>query len=99
MIQHVVAWKLREQSESERAELVTEFRSRLDALVGVVPGLRSVALTEDVHDTDANFDVVLISMHDTREALAVYQDHPDHVAIGRWYKDFVVTRAAVDSEV
>lgn len=99
MIQHVVAWKLRDLSEGERSELVTEFRSRLDALVGVVPGLRSVALSEDVHDSDGNFDAVLISMHDDREALALYQDHPNHVEIGRWYKDFVVTRAAVDSEV
>jgi hypothetical protein len=99
MIQHVVVWKLVDQSASERAESLTRFAAELDALVGVVPGLVSVSLTRDLGDTPKNFDVSLISIHESRAALAVYQSHPDHVAIGTWWGPLVAQRGAVDSEI
>jgi hypothetical protein len=99
VIQHLVVWKLVDQSASERAEVLTRFATELGALVGVVPGLVSVSLTPDVGDTPNNFDVSLISIHESRAALATYQSHPDHVAIGVWWGPLVVQRGAVDSEI
>ena len=99
MIQHVVVWKLIDQSLSEREAALSRFREELAALVGVVPGLVSVSLTADVGDTTTNFDVSLISIHESREALAVYQSHPAHVAIGKWWGQLVTQRGAVDSEI
>ena len=99
MIQHVVVWKLVEQSTSERLEALTRFATELGALVGIVPGLVSVSLTPDVGDTPGNFDVALVSIHESREALAVYQSHPAHVAIGEWWGLLVAQRGAVDSEI
>ena len=99
MIQHVVVWKLIDQSLSEREAALSRFREELAALVGVVPGLVSVSLTSDVGDTPNNFDVALISIHESREALAVYQSHPAHVAIGKWWGQLVTQRGAVDSEI
>jgi hypothetical protein len=52
-----------------------------------------------VGDTQGNFDVSLISVHESREALAVYQSHPAHVAIGVWWGPLVAQRGAVDSEI
>jgi hypothetical protein len=99
VIQHIVVWKLIDQSESERAEALTQFATELGALVGVVPGLVSVALTPDVRDTPNNFDVSLITIHESRAALAEYQSHPAHVAIGTWWGPLVAQRGAVDSEI
>ena len=99
MIQHVVMWKLVDLSEAERTAALDRFDTELRALVGVVPGLVSVALTPDVRDVDSNFDVVLISIHESREALATYQPHPAHVAVATWWGSLVAQRGAVDSEI
>lgn len=99
MIRHTVVWKLIDHSVAEREAALARFGEELRALVGVVPGLVSVSLTPDVGDTPGNFDVSLISVHESREALAVYQPHPAHVAIGVWWGPLVAHRGAVDSEI
>ena len=99
MIQHVVMWRLIDLADAERASALERFGTELQALVGVVPGLVSVALTPDVRDVESNFDVALISIHESREALATYQSHPEHVAIGTWWGLLVAQRGAVDSEI
>lgn len=99
VIRHTVVWKLLEHSVTEREAVLIRFGEELRALVGVVPGLVSVSLTPDVGDTPGNFDVSLISFHESREALAVYQSHPAHVAISDWWSAFVAQRGAVDSEI
>ncbi|MCF8546537.1 MAG: Dabb family protein [Microbacteriaceae bacterium] len=99
MIQHVVMWRLIDLDDAERAAALKRFGTELQALVGVVPGLLSVALTPDVRDAESNFDVALISIHESREALATYQSHPEHVAIGTWWGLLVAQRGAVDSEI
>jgi hypothetical protein len=53
----------------------------------------------DVRDVDSNFDVVLISIHESREALATYQPHPAHVEVATWWGSLVAQRRAVDSEI
>lgn len=99
MIQHLVMWKLVDMSDGDRAAIIERFARELGALVGVVPGLVSVSLTPDIRDVESNMDVSLISVHESRDALATYQSHPDHVAIGAWWGPLVVQRGAVDSEV
>jgi len=99
VIQHVVMWRLIDLADAERASALERFGTELQALVGVVPGLVSVALTPDVRDVESNFDVALISVHESREALATYQSHPEHVAIGTWWGLLVAQRGAVDSEI
>lgn len=99
MIQHMVMWKLVDMPDDERVATVERFARELGALVGDVPGLVSVSVTPDVRDVDGNFDVALISVHESRAALATYQSHPDHVAVGAWWGPLVVQRGAVDSEV
>ncbi len=99
MIQHTVMWKLVELTDTERDAAIDRFREDLGALVGVVPGLVSVALTPDVRDVESNFDVALISIHESREALATYQSHPAHVAVGTWWGSLVNQRGAVDGEI
>ncbi len=99
MIQHAVMWRLIDLGAAERVAALDRFDTELRALVGVVPGLVSVALTPDVRDVESNFDVALVSIHESREALATYQAHPHHVAIGAWWGPLVAQRGAVDSEI
>ena len=98
MIHHTVLWKLRDMTSDDRNSAITRFGLELSHLVGVVPGLVSVTLGVDSGDSESNWDLSLLSVHESHAALAEYQSHPDHVAIGTWFKAFVESRAAVDSE-
>lgn len=98
MIHHIVVWKFNEAGLAERDGVITRFGSELSALVGVVPGLVAVTLGVDTSDTETNWDLSLLSVHESKAALAEYQTHPDHVAIGRWFGEYIESRAAVDSE-
>jgi heme-degrading monooxygenase HmoA len=99
VIQHIVVWKLIEMTDEARAVAVNRFRDELSALVGVIPGFRSISITEDVEEIDSNADVVLLSTHDSRDALEAYRSHPGHVASATWWAQLVARREAVDSEI
>lgn len=99
MIQHIVMWKLVEMTDEARNDAVSRFRSELSSLVGVIPGFRSISITEDIAEIDSNADVVLVSIHDSRDALEAYRVHPEHVASATWWAQLVARREAVDSEI
>jgi hypothetical protein len=99
MIRHIVMFTLASSDEGERERDVTEIRSRLDALVGTVPGLVSISFNRDLGLISAgHWDVVLLSDHDDNAALEAYQAHPDHQAAGAFIRSVTVDRATVDYE-
>ena len=96
-VRHVVMWQL--VAPENREATVAGMQEKLGALVGVVPGLRSLSVNPSLFPGDANWDVVLISEHDSAEALADYQVHPAHVEAASWVSQQVNARAAVDYEL
>ena len=100
MIRHIVMFTLAATDEEQRARDVAEVRTRLSALVGVVPGLHSVVFERDLGLIAAgHWDVVLVSEHDDNAALEAYQAHPAHQEAGAFIRTVVVDRATVDYEV
>ena len=99
MIRHIVAWNLSASDPGQRTDDFEQVKAKLEALGGVVPGLRTVVVSRDVGSTAGNHDVVLISEHDDEEALAVYQQHPDHVVAAGFVRTVTKDRMAVDIEV
>ncbi|MGY6498907.1 MAG: Dabb family protein [Microcella sp.] len=98
MIRHVVFFRLA-SSEAERAADIRRFAAPLEALVGVIPGLRSLTVGADIGLLEANWHAVLISEHDDREALAVYANHPAHIEAATIVRSLMIDRATVDYEV
>jgi len=99
MIRHIVMFTLASSDEIQREHDVTEMRSRLDALVGTVPGLVSMSLKRDLGLVAAgHWDVVLVSEHDDNAALEGYQSHPAHEEAGAFIRSVTVERATVDYE-
>lgn len=92
MIRHTVLFLLDEDAD------LAAIAAGLEALVGVVPGLRSlwVGASGSADDTHS---LVLISEHDDWAALAVYAEHPAHRAAGAPLRAHLIDRAAVDAEV
>ena len=91
---HVVAWKLADPES--RDETVAQMKSLLEALVGVVPGLKSLSVNPTALPGEGNWDVVLISDHDSLDAFRTYQTHPAHLEAAQWVSQHVSERAAVD---
>ena len=99
MIRHIVAWNLIATDPAERTSDFERLKANIEGLVGVVPGLQSAVVSRDVGATAGNWDVVLVSEHDDEEALAVYQQHPDHVTAAGFTRSVTKDRVCVDVEV
>jgi hypothetical protein len=99
MIRHLVLFRLAASEPAQRADDTAGIRSHLAALVGVVPGLRSVTVEPELGLVDGHWDVALISEHDSNAALEGYQAHPAHQSASSWISGVVTDRAVVDLEV
>lgn len=92
MVTHIVMWKL-----TDREALATNsalIKEKLEALVGVVPGL----VNAEVGIGFDGFDLALSCTLESREALAVYQDHPEHVKVKELIGSIACERAFCDYE-
>ena len=100
MIRHVVAFQLTAASDAERAADISQMQERLNALVGVIPGLQTMSLKPDLGLVEGHWDVVLISEHDDNAALEGYQEHPAHKEAGAFIRSVTTSeRVTVDYEL
>lgn len=90
MVKHVVMWELKDKET--KAETAAEMKKRLEALVGVVPGL----LKAEVNTGFAGADAILYAELESREALAVYADHPAHCEVKKFVHSVICGRTSCD---
>jgi hypothetical protein len=97
MITHVVIWTLHPQADGrDAAGNAAELAARLTALLGVIPGLRSIRVGRNRELGGAFGDVARISEHDDWAALQTYQDHPAHQAVKAFVGAIARERRCVD---
>ena len=100
MVRHVILWNMKETlSDEERRKVKNDIKEALEALKGVIPGLLEINVATDPLDT-SNADLLLDSLFEDKDVLAVYADHPAHVKV----KDELVvpnvrSRVCMDYEV
>ena len=85
MIKHIVIWTLKDPADAR------SMKALLDGCKAVVPGIR----TDGV---EANADVVLYAAFENKAALAAYQAHPHHQAVGAQIAQMRQSRVVVDYE-
>jgi Stress responsive A/B Barrel Domain len=90
MVVHVVLFKFSDASHASEA------RSRLLGMKGRIPGLLGVEAGEDFARSQRSFDLALITRHESREALGVYQTHPVHEEVAAFIRSKMTGAAAVD---
>jgi len=90
MISHAVMWKLKDVAQGD------EVVRRLKNLEGRIPGLIRMEAGTDINRSDAAWDVVLFSVHESKEALESYQVHPEHVEVKNFIGSVAMERAVVD---
>ncbi|WGW12087.1 Dabb family protein [Saxibacter everestensis] len=98
-IRHIVTWKLAATDGAAKREHATEIAARLEPLVDVIPGTRSLQVSENSAYHDVNWDVVLIGEYDDLAALDAYQGHPEHQAAAAFVRSVVSDRASIDFEI
>ena len=90
MVKHIVLWTVKEEFDKERA--FNEINERFEQFVGSVPGLLSYSL----HLGFQGYDICLETEHESKEALDLYQEHPDHAAIKTIVASYRDLRASCD---
>jgi len=99
MIKHIVMWKVRGDDEAARARNVELVKREFESLRGRVPGLLHLEVGVDESGIDYACDVVLYSEFASREALAAYAEHPEHLRVRRALGDLRSARHQVDYRV
>ena len=93
MVKHIVVYTLKEGVDKDAA--VKLIASKLEPLVGKIPGLRHM----EIRRCYAGMDYALYSEFESKEALAAYREHPAHLAAKEHFHHFLNTRVAADYEV
>lgn len=99
MIKHIVMWNVRGDDAATRARHLALLKSQFESLRGRVPGLLHLEVGVDESRIDYACDVVLYTEFDTRESLAAYAQHPEHLRVRHVLGDLRSARHQVDYEV
>ena len=93
MVRHIVVYTLKEGVDQDEA--VKLIASKLEPLVGQIPGLKHM----EVRRCYAGMDYVLYSEFDTAEDVKNYREHPLHLEAKSHFHHLLKTRFSADYEV
>lgn len=96
MVKHIVMFKLQGAAE-ERLDVARKFRDALQALPAIIDVLRSMEVGINENPAEM-WDVVFTAVVDKMEDVAVYANHPAHVAAAGLLAGHKESRACVDYE-
>lgn len=96
MVKHIVTFKLTGTPE-ERARVAAAFRDALLALTSQIDVLQSMEVGINENPAES-WDVVLIAVVPTLADVAIYANHPAHVAAAGLLAGHKADRACVDYE-
>lgn len=94
MVKHIVTFKL-SGTRQERTKVAEEFKAALEALPEVIDCLQTIDVGINENPGE-EWDVVLTAVLPTMEDVAVYANHPAHLAAAGLLKGHKADRACVD---
>lgn len=96
MVKHIVTFKLT-GTPDERRRVASEFKAALEALPSQIDVLRSIEVGINENPAE-QWDVVLTAVVPSMADVAVYANHPAHVAAAALLAGHKADRACVDYE-
>lgn len=93
MIVHIVMFKFRDENKSSNIKEVTK---RLNALVELIPSLKSMEVGVNFTISERAFDLSLYSTFETKEDLGAYAVHPEHLKVVELIKSVTLESKVVD---
>ena len=98
MINHVVLFKLKDYSETERPVLITEMKSLLEGLKGKIDELKYIEVGVNYELNSKSYDLALLTHFNSVEDLDKYRIHPEHKKVLARFSELRLERAAIDFE-
>jgi hypothetical protein len=98
MIKHIVMWRVRGDDAATRQHNLALLQREFESLRTCIPGLLHLEIGVDFSRVDYACDVVLYTEFSSREALAAYAEHPEHLRVKRVLGDLRTARHQVDYE-
>lgn len=92
MVKHIVVYTLKEGIDKDAA--VKLIASKLEPLVGQIPGLRHM----EVRRCYSGMDYALYSEFDSAQAVKAYREHPLHLGAKSHFHHLLQTRVSADYE-
>lgn len=93
MIVHIVMFKFKDENKDSN---IKEVAKRLNALVELVPALKSMEVGVNFTLSERAFDLSLYSTFETKEDLLSYAVHPEHLKVVEFIKSVTVESKVVD---
>ncbi|WP_373035988.1 Dabb family protein [Sulfurimonas sp.] len=93
MIVHIVMFKFKDENKDANIAQVTE---RLNALVDLIPTLKSMEVGIDFNKSERSFDLSLYSTFETKEDLKAYAVHEEHLKVVELIKEVTLESKVVD---
>lgn len=93
MIEHIVMWKFKEDTQQEQERFLTG----LEGLYGQIECIRSLKVRRSAVE-NSDYDAVLLSEFDSMEDVEKYKNDPRHVAVASICKAIRTARCAIDIE-
>ncbi len=100
MIKHIILWNLKDEySNEEKAEIVKNIKSGLEALIDKVPGIVEIKVQTE-HLETSTVDLMLDSTFENADALKNYATHPEHVKVAdTLVRPYTAHRSCIDFEI
>lgn len=96
MIVHIVMFKFKEENKESN---IKEVVKRLNALLELIPELKSMEVGVNFTDSERVFDLSLYSTFETKEDMASYAIHPEHLKVVELIKSVTLESKVVDYEI
>ena len=95
----MVFWKAKEEADGLKKEAILEkMKTMLEALPAKIDVIKDFEVGVNYNESPAAFDLSLYSAFDSKEDLATYAGHPEHLKVVEFFGKVVAERAVVDYE-
>jgi hypothetical protein len=99
MIKHLVMFRFRDFSTpEEKINAAETVRTELLAMKKKIPEIQEFEVGINFTDDDTAYDLVINCSFASKEALKVYQGHPDHQAFIKFNKNYSEKKVVLDYE-
>jgi len=99
MIKHVVMWEFKDSAEgNEKMKNLKLAEKKLLSLKDSVEQIKFIEVGKNINQSDAAYDLVLITEFENLVCLDEYQNHPEHRKVADFIGKTAAKRVLVDYE-
>jgi len=96
MIRHLVIFEF--DKTKAKQEIIQEIKNELETLPTIIPELKKIEVGININPAEKQ-DLSLTADLDTLDDLALYNQHPAHLAVGAKIRSILTQRTCVDYHI